>query len=81
MNPKKKAVVDRIKRLEEAIERATSYLEKGEHANWRGFRPLFTPRVRDGKELPPHRDWVKNWFLPNKQRALRRAEKILESLA
>ena len=62
MNPKKKAVLDRIKRLEEAITKGREYLESGKHAQWRGFRPLFDAKVRDGKILPPHKDWVKNVF-------------------
>jgi hypothetical protein len=80
INPKKKAVLDRIKRLEEAILKGREYLETGEHANWRGFRPLFAAKVRDGKALPPHKDWVKNVFLPRHERALRNAHKALERL-
>ena len=80
MNPKKKAVLDRIKSLEEAITKGREYLENGKHAQWRGFRPLFANKVRDGKELPPHKDWVKHVFLPRRERALRQAEKALEEL-
>jgi hypothetical protein len=35
--------------------------------------------VKDGKVLPPHKDWVKNVFLPNQERALALAEKVLEA--
>ena len=42
--------------------------------------PLFVNKVKDGKELPPHKDWVKNVFLPRKEKALRRAEKTVERL-
>ena len=80
MNPKKKAVLDRIKRLEEAITKSREYLETGKHAHWQGFRPLFTAKVRDGKELPPHGDWVKNVFLPRRERALKYAQKVLAKL-
>lgn len=80
MNLKKKAILDRIKHLEEAIAKGHEYLESGEHAHWHGFRPLFVPKVRDGKTLPPHRDWVKNVFIPMQERALRKAEKTLEKL-
>jgi uncharacterized protein YqcC (DUF446 family) len=80
MNAKRKAVVDRIDSLEQAIRKAREYLESGKHANWRGFRPLFDRKLRDGKELPPHKDWVKNVFLPRMEKALSRAEKILERL-
>lgn len=80
MNSKKKAILDRIKTLEDAIVKGREYLESGEHANWHGFRPLFTPKVREGKELPPHKDWVKNVFLPGYERALIKAQKTLEKL-
>ena len=78
MNLKKRAVLDRIKRLEEEIAKGRDYLENGAHAHWPGFRPLFAAKTRDGKLLPPHPDWVKNVFLPSRERALRRAEKHLE---
>ena len=81
MNAKRKAVLDRIDLLEEAIRKAREYLESGKHANWSGFRPWFYGNRRDGKELPPHKDWVKNVFLPRKEKALSRAEKILERLS
>jgi hypothetical protein len=80
MNTGKKAVLDRIQLLEKAIGRATEYLESGKHARWRGFRPLFARKPRDGKELPPHKAWVKNFFLPRMGKALNQAEKILERL-
>ena len=80
MNPKRKAVLDRIKDLEEAITKGREYLQTGGHAHWHGFRPLFVGKVKDGEALPPHKDWVKNEFLPSRERALRRAQKILENL-
>jgi len=80
INPKTRAVIDRIKRIEEAIAKASEYLESGKHAHWHGFRPLFTPKMRDGKPLPPHKDWVRNVYLPNRERALKRAEKTLARL-
>lgn len=80
MNPKKKAVLERIKRLEEAIAKGYEYLESGKHADWAKFRPLFAEKVRDGKVLPPHKDWVRNVFLPHQERALRQAERALERL-
>ena len=78
MNAKRKAVLERIDSLEKAIAKAREYLESGKHAQWSGFRPLFVRRFKDGKELPPHRDWVKNVFLPSQEKALRRAEKLVE---
>ena len=80
MNAKKKAVLDRIKHLEEAIAKGREYLESGAHADWRGFRPMFAAKTRDGKKLPPHQNWVRNVFLPRRERALRYAEKVLERL-
>jgi hypothetical protein len=80
MDSKKKAILDRINRLEEAITKGREYLESGHHANWRGFRPLFAHKVKDGKVLPPHKDWVKNVFLPRRERALRHSLKVLEKL-
>jgi hypothetical protein len=41
---------------------------------------LFTDKIRGGKPLPPHRDWMKNVFIPGYERALLRAEKLLERL-
>jgi hypothetical protein len=80
LNLKQKAVRDRIKRLEEMINKGREYLESGKHANWVGFRAWFSSKVREGKELPPHKDWVKNVFLPRHEKALKRAEKTLEKL-
>jgi hypothetical protein len=79
-DPRKKAVLERIKRYEEAVSRAKEYLETGEHAHWEKFKPWLVKKYRDDKELPPHRDWIKNVFLPNYERNLRRAEKLLEGL-
>jgi hypothetical protein len=81
MNAKKKAILDRIKQIEEAIAKAREYLDTGANAHWHGFRPLFAAKARNGKILPPHRDWVKNVFLPRKQRALRYAQKTLVKLS
>ena len=80
MNPETRAILDRIKNLEEAIAKGREYLESGAHAYWNGFRPLFVNKMRDGKALPPHKDWVKNVFLPRRERALREAERLLERL-
>ena len=80
MNAKIKAVLERIESLQQAIGRAQEYLESGKHAHWSGFRPLFVHKLKDGKELPPHKDWVRNVFLPGKEKALRRAEKTVEQL-
>ena len=78
ISAKRKAVLDRITSLEQAVAKANEYLESGRHADWSGFRPLFARKFRYGEELPPHKDWVKNVFLPRTEKALRHAEKILE---
>lgn len=72
-NAKKKAILVRIDSLEQFIRKAKEYLASGKHADWAGFRPIFV-----NKGLPPHKDWVKNVFLARTEKALRRAEKILE---
>jgi len=80
MKTKKIEVLNRIQQFEEAIVKGHEYLESGKHAHWNGFRPWFDRKMRDGKELPPHKDWVKNVFLPRMERAVRRAEKVLDRL-
>ena len=80
MKPKEKAILDRIKKLEEAITKGREYLESGANADWYGFRAWFVRKIRDGKALPPHKDWVKNVFLPRREKALREAERLLERL-
>jgi hypothetical protein len=77
---KKTPPVERIKLIEQAIAKAKEYLKSGKHAHWNGFRPLFDSKFRNGKELPPHKDWVKNVFLPRMEKALRREEKLAERL-
>ncbi len=80
MNPKEKAILDRIKHIEDAIVKGREYLETGAHADWHGFRPLFVDKIRDGKVLPPHKDWVKNAWLPHQEKKLREAHRTLEKL-
>ena len=52
INSKERAVLDRIKRLEEAIAKGREYLQSGQHADWHGFRALFAAKVRDGSQCP-----------------------------
>jgi len=80
MNSKIKAIIDRIKHLENDITIANEYLASGEHASWHGFSPFFTEKSKNGKLLPPHKDWVKNVFLPDREKALKVAEDKLEIL-
>jgi hypothetical protein len=42
--------------------------------------PCLFANQRMGRELPPHKDWMKNVFLPRTEKALRRAEKVFERL-
>jgi hypothetical protein len=73
-------VLARIKSLEQAIRKAKEYLETGEHANWHALRPLFNRKLKDGKEVPPHKDWVKNVYLRQMEKRLSQAEKTLWQL-
>jgi hypothetical protein len=75
---KKKEVLERVEFLKQAIVKATEYLESGKHAKWSKFRPMFVSKIKDGKELPPHKDWVKNVFLPRMEKTLKHAEKVVE---
>ncbi len=80
MNFELKAKLENLKSLQEAIVKGREYLKDGKHADWSGFRPVFYGKKRDGKELPPHKDWVKNVFIPRNERALKRCQKILDKL-
>ena len=80
MTAKKKDLLERIRSCEDAIRRADEYLESGRHANWAGFRPIVADKKREGKSVPPHKDWVRNVYRPRMERALTRAEKLLEQL-
>jgi hypothetical protein len=80
MNAKQRAVLLRIKQLEDELAKGREFLETGAHADWRGFRPLFTVKRKHGKALPPHPDWVRNVFIPRRERSLSQAEKVLERL-
>jgi hypothetical protein len=80
MNAKTKAILERIRSLERDLERAREYLESDKHARWVGFEPLFKSKLKDGKELPPHKDWVRNVFVRQREKALAQAEKLLERL-
>lgn len=78
MSSKEKAILDRIKHIEDAISKGCEYLDTGAHAHWHGFKPLFVDKVKDGRALPPHKDWVKNVFLPHHEKALAKQQKLLE---
>ena len=80
MNSKEKVVLERMKSHEDALVRAKEYLETGANSNWSGFRAWFVPKTKDGREMPPHKDWVRNVFIPRYEKAIRRAERTLERL-
>jgi hypothetical protein len=73
---KRRAILDRMKRLTEALEKAHEYLASGAHGHWTGFRPLFG----GSRNRLPHRDWIANVFIPGRLRALRRCEIALETV-
>jgi len=75
---KKRDIAERVMRLEADIIKAREYLETGEHSSWHKFQPLFNQKLKDGKEMPPHKDWVRNVFIPNLEKALNEAEKLLD---
>jgi len=79
-NLKKKEILNRISELEEGIDKAREYLQSGAHASWQGFKPFFKEKIRDGNILPPHKDWVKNVFIPSHEKALIKAEKLIDRL-
>jgi hypothetical protein len=81
MTSKNKAILERIERLEEEIAKGREYLANGRHVDWHGFRPLFKDKIKDGKALPPHKDWVKNVFLPAREEALSKAHALFEQVS
>ena len=80
MDSQQKSILERMRHIEEAITKGREYLETGQYADWFGFRPLYVDKMRDGKVLPPHKDWVRNVFIPQHERGLRKMEKKLERL-
>jgi hypothetical protein len=76
----KRTLLERIKSLEDSIVKGREYLECGKHARWHRFQPWFVKKVKDGEVLPPHRNLVKNVFIPRYERALAGAEKKFEKL-
>jgi hypothetical protein len=69
-------ILQRIQRINEALRRAAEYLATGEHSDWYAFRPLFG----DAKKRPPHRDWIRNVFIPRREKGLERCEKMLAAI-
>lgn len=77
---KRKSIFDRIRHLEDALTKGREYLATGEHAAWQGFRPMFFDKVKDEKIAPPHKDWIRNVFIPRSERALKKAQDQLDKL-
>ena len=78
MDLKRKVILKRIQRHEDALTRAKEFLETGAHADWHGFRALFAQKFKDSRVAPPHRDWIKNVFIPNCEKAIHKAERKLD---
>ena len=78
MDLKKKDIVERIRRHEDALTKAHEYLETGAHADWHGFRALFAQKIKDGRVAPPHKDWIRNVFIPSCEKAIHKAERKLD---
>jgi hypothetical protein len=69
-------LLERIEKLNEALEKARAYLANGDDGEWHGFRPLFG----GSNGRLPHPDWVANVFLPRRLAALDRRNTALETL-
>ncbi len=76
----KNDILKRIKGIEDDIAKAHEYLKTDAHAHWHKFRPFFKEKVKDGEILPPHKDWVQNVFIPGREKALRKAEYLIDRL-
>jgi len=74
---KKRDIAERVRQLEADMLKAHEYLKTSEHSSWHKFQPLFNQKLSDGKAIPPHKDWVRNVFIPNLEKALNEAEKQL----
>jgi hypothetical protein len=44
VNATRKTVLHRIEALQQAIDKASEYLESGKHADWSVFRPWFAQK-------------------------------------
>jgi hypothetical protein len=73
---KRGAILRRMQRHQEALQKAEEYLATGRHCHWQEFRAMFNVRpVR-----LPHRDWIANVFMRRQQDALQQCEVALEIL-
>jgi hypothetical protein len=69
-------ILERVEKLNEAVEKARAYLANGDHGDWHDFQPSFG----GSKGRMPHPDWVANVFLPRRLAALDRYNKALQTL-
>jgi len=74
------AVLKSIDNINRDIRRAEEYLSGSALTTMRGLRPLSVRKRSGGKDLPPHKDWVRNVYLRGRKKALIYAEKLLERL-
>src|SRR2546423_972562 len=73
---KRKAILDRMRGHQEALQKADEYLATGANCQWQGFRAMFDPRL----DRLPHRDWVANVFRRRRRSAISQCENALETL-
>jgi ribosomal protein L34E len=73
---KRGAILDRMQRHQEALQKAHEYLARGGHGHWHGFRPLFDAR----HNRLPRPEWIVNVFLRRRRGALKQCENALETL-
>ncbi len=75
---KKKDILERINRIEADLIKAHEFLDTGAHTDWHKFHAIFTRKMVGGEIAPSHKDWVRNVFIPSRQRALKKSERLLE---
>ena len=73
---KRKAICDRMRRHQDALQKANEYLATGANGPWQGFRAMFDPRPN----RLPHRDWVANVFMRRRRSAIDQCEYAIETL-
>lgn len=73
-------ILNRVNDLERDIVIAQEYLETGAHAHWHKFHAVLKNKTKAGKIQPPHPDWVRNVFIPNREKRILEAEKLLDRM-
>ena len=75
------SVMSKIRWCEDQLKLAYRYLEVGEGGDFHIFRPLFSQKLDAGGSVaPPHKDWIRSFFIPRRERALARLVKRLRRL-